>query len=83
MNLIPQIFGCLKKKLKELALNSGFSKVHIYPWNLARPIFVAKKSLHLNKTKPKLLDNEVSGLKRAINFDSKLNKFLPLDFSDL
>jgi ubiquinone/menaquinone biosynthesis C-methylase UbiE len=69
-----------KKKLEELALNSGFSKVRIYPWNLARQIFVAKNNLHLNKVKPKLLDNEVSSFKRAINFDSKLNRFLPSRF---
>jgi ubiquinone/menaquinone biosynthesis C-methylase UbiE len=69
-----------KRKISELALNSGFSKVKIYPWNLVRQIYVAKNSMHLNKTKPKLLDNEVRGLKRAIYLDSYINKFLPWRF---
>ena len=69
-----------KKKLSKLVLNSGFSKVKIYHWNLLRQIYVAKKSLHLNKKKPALLDNEVKGLKRAIYIDSCLNKLLPSKF---
>ncbi|CAN1593457.1 AdoMet_MTases domain containing protein [Candidatus Pelagibacterales bacterium] len=69
-----------KKKISELALNSGFSKVNIYSWNLVRQIYVAKNSLHLNEIKPMLLDHEVKGLKRAIYLDSYLNKFLPSRF---
>ena len=69
-----------KKKLKQLALNSGFSKVRVYSWNLARQIFTAKYSLHLNNKKPKLLDNEINGLRRAIYLDSILNRFLPFRF---
>jgi len=63
-----------------LMLNSGFSKVKIYPWNLVRQGYVQKYSLHLNKTKPSLSDNEVTGLKRAIHLDNFLNKFLPCRF---
>ena len=69
-----------KKKLKELALNCGFTKVNIYPWNLFRPIYVAKNSLHLNKTKSELKDNEISSFKLALKLDSFLNRFLPFRF---
>lgn len=69
-----------KNKISDLILNSGFSKVKIYPWNLVRQIYVAKYSLHLNKTKPSLSDKEVTALKRAIQLDNFLNKFLPCRF---
>jgi ubiquinone/menaquinone biosynthesis C-methylase UbiE len=69
-----------KNKISNLILKSGFSKVKIYPWNLVRQIYVAKYSLNLNKTKPRLNDNEVVGLKRAIYLDNFLNKFLPCIF---
>lgn len=69
-----------KKKLSKLVLASGFSKVRIYKWNLLRQLYVAKNTLHLNKNKNLLSDIEVKGLKRAIYYDSILNRFLPSRF---
>ena len=66
------------KKLRKVALESGFSRVDIYPWHLLRQIFVQKFNLHLSEKKQNLTDSEEYKLKSAVLIDSYANRILPI-----
>jgi len=67
-------------KLKQVALQAGFSRVDIYPWHLLRPIVVQRNSLHLSAEKPRLSEQEERTLGKAIRMDARLNRFLSTRF---
>lgn len=67
-------------KLKRVAERAGFASVDIFPWHLLRTIVTQKKGLHLSAIKPRLSDEEVLVLQKAIDRDALLNGILPQRF---
>lgn len=67
-------------KLKRVAERAGFTCVDIFPWHLLRTIVAQKKGLHLSANKPRLSDDEVLVLRKAIDQDAHLNRILPERF---
>lgn len=68
------------EKLKRVAERAGFTSVDIFPWHLLRTIVAQKKGLHLSANKPRLSDDEVLVLRKAIDKDAFLNRILPQRF---
>lgn len=67
-------------KLKQVAIQAGFSAIDMYPWHLLRAIIVQKKGMHLSENKPQLSDQEQHAFCRAIRIDSILNRLLSSRF---
>lgn len=67
-------------KLKRVAEQAGFTSVDTFPWHLLRTIVTQKKGLHLSANKPRLSDDEVLVLRKAIDQDALLNRILPERF---
>ena len=63
--------------LKQVALQSGFSRVNIYPWHLLRSTVVQRNNLHLSAANPRHTELEVRSLSKAIQMDAILSRFLP------
>lgn len=68
------------EKLKRVAERAGFTSVDIFPWHLLRTIVAQKKGLHLSANKPRLSDDEVLVLRKAIDKDAFLSRILPQRF---
>ena len=67
-------------KLRQVALQAGFSSVEIYPWHLIRALIVQRKNLHQSESKPKLSPQEIRKLSWSVRMDARLNRILPARF---
>lgn len=67
-------------KLKRVAQQVGFKSINIFPWHLLRTIVAQRDGLHLSEDKPRLSDDEVHALRKAIDRDALLNRILPERF---
>jgi SAM-dependent methyltransferase len=65
------------RKAQELLSAAGFEKSLVQPWNLLRPLFIARRGAHLSASKPKLDAIDVAGLNAAYRTDRVLSAFLP------
>jgi ubiquinone/menaquinone biosynthesis C-methylase UbiE len=66
-----------EKKIKKVALRTGFDRVYTYAWNLYRPIVVSEYKLHLSAQKKQLSSQEVLRLEKAIRMDELISRMLP------
>lgn len=64
-------------KIKQVALQAGFTKAITLPYGLLRPIVVQRHNMHLSERKPALSEGEEGRLRRAIRLDARLNRYLP------
>jgi ubiquinone/menaquinone biosynthesis C-methylase UbiE len=68
------------EKIKQVALQSGFSSIDIYPWHFLRSLVVHRDKLHLSHKKSQLSPQEEKNLRKAIHMDARLNRILPSRF---
>jgi hypothetical protein len=64
-------------KAQELLSAAGFESSFVQPWNLLRPLFVARRGAHLSASKPKLSAVDSFGLHAAYRADRILSIVLP------
>lgn len=67
-------------EIKQVALESGFRTVKIFPWGLLRPLITQRYGLHLSYRKPQLSVKEERLFYQAIFVDGVLNRMLPSRF---
>lgn len=63
--------------LSGLLQQSGYKEFYEVGWHFARPLVVARQSLHLSNSKQELDDHEAQQLQRAVSIDDYLRKIIP------